>query len=77
MHLNQLGSQYKDVKHEKTVSIPYSECVSMALVIQHVKRKRRIVLLSVACLAPPYFFLHYFINGTIFGEKLLNIKCMF
>ena len=22
-------------------------------------------------------FLHYLINGTIFGKKLLNIKCMF
>jgi len=29
--------------------------VSVALVIQHVKRMRRIMLSSVACLAVPYF----------------------
>jgi hypothetical protein len=29
--------------------------VSVALVIQHVKRMRRIILSSVACLAVPYF----------------------
>jgi hypothetical protein len=35
----------------KTVSIAYSERVSVALLIQHAKRKRRIVLPSVACFA--------------------------
>jgi hypothetical protein len=39
----------------KTISITYSECVSVALVIQHAKRMRRIILSSVACLAVPYF----------------------
>jgi predicted transcriptional regulator len=29
--------------------------VFVALVIQHAKRKRRVVFLSVACLAVPYF----------------------
>ena len=38
---------------------------------------RRIVLLSVDCPAVPYF-LHYLINGTIFGKKkLLNVKSVF
>jgi hypothetical protein len=37
------------------VSITYSECVSGALVSQRAKRMRRIVLLSVACPALPYF----------------------
>jgi len=36
------------------ISITYSECVSVALVIQHAKRMRRIILSSVACLAVPY-----------------------
>jgi hypothetical protein len=35
----------------KTISVTYSECVSVALFIQHAKRMRRIVLSSVACLA--------------------------
>ena len=64
-------------RHEKTVSITYSECVSVALVIQHAKRMRLIILsLWPVCLY--HIFSHYLINGTIFGEKrLLNVKCVF
>jgi hypothetical protein len=39
----------------KTVRITYSECVSVALVIQHARPKRLIVLSSVACLVSPYY----------------------
>jgi hypothetical protein len=39
----------------KAISITYYECVSVALVIQHAVRMRRIILSSVACLAVPYF----------------------
>jgi hypothetical protein len=39
---------------EKAISITYSDCVSVALVIQHAKRMRRIMS-SVTCLALPYF----------------------
>jgi hypothetical protein len=39
----------------KAVTITYSECVSVALVTQHAKRMRRIILSSVACLTVPYF----------------------
>jgi hypothetical protein len=50
--------------------------VSVALVIQHAKRMRPILLSSVACLAVPYFP-HYLISGTIFGKReLLNRKCV-
>jgi hypothetical protein len=39
----------------KAESITCYVCVSVALVIQHAKRMRRIILSSVACLAVPYF----------------------
>jgi hypothetical protein len=51
----------------KAVNITYSECVSVALVMQHAKRIRRFTSF-VASLAPPYFP-HCLINGTIFGKK--------
>jgi hypothetical protein len=39
----------------KAVSIAYNVCVFLALVIQHAKRMRRIILSSVACQASPHF----------------------
>ena len=48
---------------EKAVSVTYSECASVALVIQHSKRMRHIVS-SVARPALPYFFPRYLINGS-------------
>jgi hypothetical protein len=36
-------------------NIAYSECVSVAVVIQYAQRMRRIILLSVACPTVPYF----------------------
>ena len=39
----------------KGISITYSECVFVALGIQHAERMSRILLLFVACLALPYF----------------------
>jgi hypothetical protein len=39
----------------KAISIKCSGCVSVALVIPHAKRMRRIILPSVACPAVPYF----------------------
>jgi hypothetical protein len=39
----------------KARNITYSQCVSVALVIQHAKRMRRIILSSVACPALLYF----------------------
>jgi hypothetical protein len=40
----------------KAISIIHSECVSVALVIQHAERMRRIILSFVTCLAVPYFY---------------------
>ena len=39
----------------KAISITCSECVSVALVIEQVKRIRPMILTSVACLVEPYF----------------------
>jgi hypothetical protein len=38
----------------KIISVAYSECVFVALVTQHTKRMRRIILSSVACPAVQY-----------------------
>ena len=69
--------------HGKATSITYSECVFVALVIQHEKCMRCIILSSVACTALPCFFSYYLICGTIFGGEgvgwgvLLNRKLVF
>jgi len=41
---------------EKAISITYSECVSVALIIHHAMYIRRIMLSSVAYPAVPYFY---------------------
>ena len=41
--------------HGKAIIIAYSECVSVALVIQHAMCMCRVILFYVACLALPYF----------------------
>ena len=40
---------------EKKKTITYSECVSVALIIQYAQRMRRITLSRVSCLALLYF----------------------
>jgi hypothetical protein len=40
--------------HEKAISITYSECGFVVLVIRHVMRMRRVKFPSAACLAIPY-----------------------
>jgi hypothetical protein len=41
---------------EMAISITHSECVSIALVIQHAKHMHCALLSTVVCLAVPYFF---------------------
>ena len=50
--------------HGRAISITYSECVFVALGIQHTKRVYRIILPSMACPAVPYFST-LFMNDTI------------
>jgi hypothetical protein len=52
----------------------YSECVSVALVIQHEMRMRRIVLLSVACPAVQYFSTLFHKRHYFFLEKVTEHK---
>jgi hypothetical protein len=52
----------------KAISITYSECVSVALAIQHAKHMRHIILSSVVYTNLP-FYSHYLINGTTIGKN--------
>jgi len=52
----------------KAISTTYSQCVFVALIIQHAKRMRHIILATVTCLAVKYF-LHYLMKAKIFGGK--------
>jgi hypothetical protein len=54
----------------KATSITYSERVSVALVIQHAMRVRRIRLSFFSTI-----FFHVHKNGAIFGENLPSIRC--
>jgi len=60
----------------KQISITYSECVSVALVIQHAKRKHSIVLSSVACPALPHFSRFSHKRHDFRGKKKICIKCL-
>ena len=61
--------------HGKAVSITYSECVSIALVIQHSTRVPGIILTSVACLILSYFSTLPHKLHDLGGGDLLNTGC--
>ena len=58
------------------MSIEYSDFLSAALFIQHVKRMRHITFSSVISMVLPYLFTLPQ-KGTIFGKRVWNIKCVF
>jgi len=60
----------------KAISIAYPECVSIALVTQHAKLMRRIILSSVSCVAVPHIPM-LIQKRHDFRKKILNVKCVF
>ena len=63
MYIYTSSARVRETTAAVNSSITYSECVSVAFVIQYAKMRR--VMSSVACRALPHFP-RYFINGTIF-----------
>jgi len=61
----------------QAINITYSECVSLALVIQHAKGMHRTMSFVVSLAAPYFSILSH--KGTIFFKKKrwLNVKCVF
>jgi hypothetical protein len=60
----------------KAIGVTCCECIFVALVNQHANACA--MLFCHLCPAWLYhIYPHHFINGTIFGKKLLNIKCAF
>ena len=59
----------------KAVSITYSDCISAAFFIRHATRVHFIVIGGLSGFTQ--YFPRYLTHGTIFGNKLLNTKCVF
>jgi hypothetical protein len=60
------------------ISITYSECLSVALVLHHAKLLSSMILSPVAWLALPPTFFHVISKWHYFREKMfLNIRCVF
>jgi hypothetical protein len=78
-HLECLGATKYLALLSTVTGITHSECVSVALVIQHAKSVRLIILPFVACLvAVPHFStLSHKRQDFRKKEMLKNIKCIF
>jgi hypothetical protein len=68
MYSKALTRSFRDTIVTVEKCVTYFECVSVALLIQHATRMRRIILSSVVCPAFPHFST-LFHKGMIFGGK--------
>jgi hypothetical protein len=59
------------------MSITYSECVFVALGVQHAMRMRHVILPSVASAALPYFSTLSHKRHDFRGKNLLKLKLWF
>ena len=66
LHRNSEARSCNHCCSRKAISITYSECVFLALGIQHAKRMRYVVIRGLS--GCTLFFAHYLINGAIFGK---------
>jgi len=75
-NVNNGARSWNQCRPGKAIRITYSECVYLALVIQHAKRMGRIIMSSVACPPSPYFFTFYHKRHE-FRKILLDTKFVF
>jgi len=61
----------------KAISVTYSDCVSVAFVIEYAMCKPGIILSAVTCLALLYFSASSHKLYDFSTKKLLHIKCVF
>jgi hypothetical protein len=61
----------------KAVGITYSECVFVALGVQHATRMRRIIFISVTSLVVTFFILSPKRQDILRGGELLHTKLPF
>jgi hypothetical protein len=61
----------------KAINIAHSNCVSVALAIQHAMRMRHILLSSLPCLVLPYFSTLAHEIHDFWKKMFLNIKYVF
>jgi hypothetical protein len=69
---NTEGRSRKYFYRGKAICITYSDCVFVAILIQHAKRMRHLwpaLLYNI--------FQHFLINGTIFGRKIYGVQYVF
>jgi hypothetical protein len=77
MHKHNIGVHLQnDCGSGKVISITYSDCMSVALGIQHTKRMRHIIVSFVACVVSPSFSTLSHTRHDI-RKQLLNIQYVF